>query len=332
YKERYLALPGSQSRIDFAVTRGWNFPDQTVIVKSFALDLIEGDPRSRRWIETRLLTRQGGQWAGYSYLWNDQQTEATLVEAPGTNREFSIQEATGSRRQTWHFPSRAECMMCHSRAANFVLGLSTVQMNKIHDYPGAPDNQLRTLEHLGLFRVDWRGEAIQALREEARGRGLSGPEVDAEVRRRSDPPFPREPRSSSLLALPPEKYGRLANPYDSSQALEPRARAYLHANCAICHVESGGGNAALELETSTPQGRMNLVGHPPLHDSFGIPGAKLIDPGHPERSILLERMGRRGTGQMPPLATARVDLQAIQMLRDWITQLSLSPEATSPRR
>jgi glucose/arabinose dehydrogenase len=332
YKERYLALPGSQSHIDFTVARGWNFPDLTVIVKSFALDLVEGDPRSRRWIETRLLTRQGGQWAGYSYLWNDQQTEATLVEASGTHREFSIREATGTRLQTWHYPSRAECMMCHSRAANFVLGLSTVQMNKTHDYPGAPDNQLRTLEHLGLFRVDWRSEAVQALREEARGRGLSGPELDAEVRRRSDPPLPREPRFSPLLALPPEKYGRLANPYDPAQALDARARSYLHANCAICHVESGGGNAALELETSTPQARMNLVGLPPLHDSFGIPGAKLLDPGHPERSILLERMGRRGTGQMPPLATARVDVQAVQMLRDWVTGLSPSPEVTSPRR
>ncbi|NJM92856.1 MAG: hypothetical protein HC861_09770, partial [Rhodospirillaceae bacterium] len=61
----------------------------------------------------------------------------------------------GSRKQTWHFPSRAECMVCHSRAANFVLGLSTLQMNREHNYGGVTDNQLRVLERLEVFRVSW---------------------------------------------------------------------------------------------------------------------------------------------------------------------------------
>src|SRR5204863_3504371 len=39
YKERYLALPDAEARIDFTTSRGWNFPDRTVVVKSFALDL-----------------------------------------------------------------------------------------------------------------------------------------------------------------------------------------------------------------------------------------------------------------------------------------------------
>ena len=45
-------------------------------------------------------------------------------------------------------------MVCHSRAANFVLGLTELQMNKIHDYGGVQDKQLRTLEHLGVFKVN----------------------------------------------------------------------------------------------------------------------------------------------------------------------------------
>ncbi len=43
-------------------------------------------------------------------------------------------------------------MFCHSRAAGFVLGLNTRQMNRVHDYGGRTDNQLRTLNHIGLFR------------------------------------------------------------------------------------------------------------------------------------------------------------------------------------
>jgi hypothetical protein len=53
--------------------------------------------------------------------------------------------------RAWRFPARAECMSCHSRAVNFVLGMTELQMNRSHDYPVATDNQLRTLAHIGLF-------------------------------------------------------------------------------------------------------------------------------------------------------------------------------------
>ena len=113
-----------------------------------------------RRIETRLLTKQDGQWQGYSYLWNDAQTDADLVAAAGMDRVYEVRDpdkSGGSRKQTWHYPSRAECMVCHSRAANWVLGLTEMQMNKVHDYGGVQDEQLRTLEHLGVFRVNWAG-------------------------------------------------------------------------------------------------------------------------------------------------------------------------------
>jgi glucose/arabinose dehydrogenase len=314
HKERFLALPGADVKIDVAASRGWNFPDRTVLVKSFALDL-EG--AGRRWVETRLLTKQNGQWAGYSYLWNDEQTEAVLVEAAGADRDFKVRGG----RQTWHYPSRSECMMCHSRAANFVLGLSTLQMNRTHDYGAGPENQLRKLERLGLLRVDWMSEAHQSIREELEARGLKGRALDEELRRRTDTREKFEKSLSPLLAFPPEHYKRLANPSDPKADLESRARSYLHANCAICHVEAGGGNALMELELTTSRERMNVMGVKPLHDAFGIEGAKLVDPGHPERSILLERVSKRGRGQMPPLATSQVDGDAVRLLRAWIERL-----------
>jgi len=153
HKDRYLALPGD-AQIEFNPYESWDFPDGTVMVKTFSLDRQVGDPSSRRRVETRLLTRQQGQWHGYTYLWNDSQTDAELVQATGTDRTFPIRDANvsgGEHQQSWHYPSRAECMVCHSRAAKFVLGLSTPQLNKDHDYGGVVANQLQTLEHLGLF-------------------------------------------------------------------------------------------------------------------------------------------------------------------------------------
>src|SRR2546425_13105972 len=76
------------------------------------------------------------------------------MAAKGEEKEFTIKDGRapgGVRKQTWRYASRAECSACHSRAANFVLGLSDLQMNKVHDYGGVKDNQVRTLQHIGLI-------------------------------------------------------------------------------------------------------------------------------------------------------------------------------------
>jgi glucose/arabinose dehydrogenase len=361
-KERFLALPGL-GQIDFTTAGGWNFPEGTVLVKTFALDREAGNPASRRRIETRLLTRQQGQWYGYSYLWNDAQTDADLVPAAGADRAYEVADpkAPGSqRKQTWHYPSRAECMVCHSRAANFVLGPSLVQMNKVHDYGGVQDNQLRTLEHLGVFRVNWLDHLTDAEGQFHRAADALGgaarrpldalsrlpPDLTLPARlsveelRRGLPGLPKgaagtwlhpverleqklrdEPSLTTLLPRPPADFPRLVNPSDGGADLEARARSYLHANCAMCHVMAGGGNAQMELDVTTPRGQMKVIGVKPLHDTFGIAGARLIVPGDPERSLLYLRMKRRGPGQMPPLATSEVDEAAVKLMHDWIARM-----------
>jgi hypothetical protein len=113
------------------------------------------------------------------------------------------------------------------------------------------------------------------------------------------------------------------NPYDKSADLTARAKSWLHANCSSCHVEAGGGNAQMELEFTTALEKMRLVDAKPVHQTFGLPDAKLIVPGVPERSVLLHRMSSRGekSGQMPPLATRRVDTEGLDLMREWCRSL-----------
>lgn len=327
YKERWIALPGSDPKIDYTSSRGWNFPDKTVLVKSFALEMEEGNPTSRRWIETRFLTSQRGEWFGYSYRWNDEQTEGVLVNTVGLDREFPIrvkpsaENPSGIRKQLWHYPSRTECMVCHSRAANFVLGLSELQMNKEHDYGGVRDNQLRVLEHLGVLRVHWMEETKSAIASEARAKGMMDEEVYAHLDKQTATRLQRGPVLSSLLMAPPEKLPHLIDPYDGKQNRTLRARSYLHANCGQCHVEAGGGNAKMELEFTTDLSKTRLIDVRPVHDSFGLEEARLVAPGHPERSVLLQRMSHRNTGHMPPLATSQVDHEAVELMADWIKRM-----------
>ncbi len=307
HKERYLAVP--EGKIDYRRNNGWEFPDKTVLVKSFALEMKEGDPTSRKWIETRFLTKQGGEWYGYTYVWNDKGTDATLLDSV-LDRAYTIKTATGQREQNWHFPSRAECMVCHSRAANFTLGLCEIQMNKDHTYPnGRTDNQLRVLEHLGLLNVGWSGE-------------VPAPKDAAERQQ----PNQREPKSTGMLHVPPSGLKKLVDPYDKAQLLDARAKAYLHVNCSTCHVEAGGGNAQMQLDFPTAWDKMRLIDTKPVHQTFDLRDAKLIAPGAPERSVVIHRIGNRGpnTGQMPPLATSRVDVAGVELLTEWCKGLKNS--------
>jgi uncharacterized repeat protein (TIGR03806 family) len=302
HKERFIALPAGES-IAFTRSRGWNFPDKTVIVKSFALDEKDGDTSTRKWVETRFLTKQTGEWYGYSYVWNEEGTDATLVDFAGADRVFIIRTAEGTRKQVWHYPSRAECMVCHSRAANYVLGLTEHQMNKNHVYPnGRTDNQLRVLEHLGMLKCDWYAE-VQG--------GIKDPTNKPQ-------PGQREPKPGTLLHQKPSEYKHLVNPYDKTQDLTLRARSWLHTNCSMCHVEAGGGNAKMELEFVTAFDKMRLIDEKPVHHTYDLTNAKLIAPGSPERSVLLHRIGLRGAGQMPPLSTNRVDEEGLGLMREWV--------------
>jgi uncharacterized repeat protein (TIGR03806 family) len=286
--ERFIALPGD-SKMKYRRSRGWEFPDGAALVQTLSIEMQTGNPNSRRRLETRVLLKQEGEWAGYSYRWNDAQTDAVLVGKTGDEITLSIRDestATGTRRQTWRIPSRADCLACHSRAANFVLGPTELQMNREHDYDGTRENQLATLNRLGVL-ADW----------------------------------PEKPPKEKETDTPKYSPGPLVDPYDASQDLNKRARSYLHANCSVCHVEAGGGNAMMLLELTQPPGEMKLINSRPQHDTFGVANAMLVAPGDPTRSVLLERLSRRGRGQMPPLVTSQVDDRAIAMFREWIAQM-----------
>jgi uncharacterized repeat protein (TIGR03806 family) len=152
-KRRWIALPPG-SRIDFAATGEWRFPAGTVLVKHFELATDAADPRVKKRLETRLLVVDGtGNGYGVTYKWRPDNKDADLL-ADSLSERIPIQTAAGSRTQTWYYPSRADCLTCHTRSAQFVLGVKTRQLNRPFTYPGTgvTDNQLRTWNYLGIFR------------------------------------------------------------------------------------------------------------------------------------------------------------------------------------
>ncbi len=135
-KDRWMALPDG-SAITIELDNDWTYPINTVLVKNFNLNGTR--------IETRLLIKHvNGNWGGYSYEWNDAQTDASLVLNGKT---------TTKQGQTYIYPSTTDCMLCHTTIAGTSLGPETAQLNRDHTYAstGITANQLATLNNIGMF-------------------------------------------------------------------------------------------------------------------------------------------------------------------------------------
>ena len=294
--ERWVAAPGQEPmRVD--ANGNWQFPDGTVLAKTIRLQLVAGEPASEVRLETQLLHREAGSWRAYTYRWNDEQTDAELVPAEGDSRVLTLTDSQtpGDKRElTYRFASRAECQMCHNpwiEAKTTVfgvqsaspLGFSLAQLNRSHKFASAEGPSTPAENQLTVLqRTGW----------------LAGD-------------LPQEPAQAR----------HLVDPYDTTAALDLRARSYLHVNCAHCHQIHAGGTATIDLAFETPLDKAKLVGVRPTQGAFGISDARLVAPGDPLGSVLLYRLSKTGGGRMPRVGSHDVDEQAVALLHDWIAQL-----------
>ncbi len=264
-KHRWFALPDGKT-ITIGSDGDWDLPIGSVVMKQFVVD-------GKR-IETRLFMRHDdGGWGGYTYEWDTDGKDATLLPAG------KLRPLDGGAM--WTYPSRTQCMQCHSKAAGGTIGLETVQMNRDATYPSTNriSNQLATLDHIGMF--------------------------------------------SAPLATPPAMAPHLSDP-EGKDAIDVRARSYLHANCSHCHRPMGGGQGTMDLrfagsfaDTKTCNA-MNTQG--PIGSA-----TVLVAPGAPETSILSLRLHATDSKRMPPVAVSITDTSGVGVIDAWIRSLTACP-------
>ncbi len=128
-KRRFVGLPeGTTASV--GAEGHLEFPTGTVLVKSF-FDAADQP------IETRLFVRhEDDDWAGYTWAWNAEGTDATFVEKTRTETVDG---------QPWVLPGPRDCMACHTRTAGRSLGLEVGQLSPqtlatlVGDSPPATD-------------------------------------------------------------------------------------------------------------------------------------------------------------------------------------------------
>ena len=283
-QRQWILFQNFKSRPRFSAESEWLFSGGSILIKQLYL----GD----RKVETQILVLNDRD-SGYplSYKWNDEQTEAFLVEES---------HSANINGDLWRFGDPNECAMCHSSSNGIILGLNTRQLN-MH-------SQLLDLRKKGLFvqrkelTERWWGpqHPIKFIKE------LN----DIHERLKSRPLISQEQLGS---------YPRLAKNVDT-YSLEERVSSYLDVNCAHCHHPGGMGGNSFDARYSTSMFRKGIIYGRAQRPIDGIDA--LILPGEPENSLILHRLKSTDSGeQMPPFSALTPDPQGIELLQQWINSL-----------
>jgi hypothetical protein len=272
-KLRWVYLPPG-TRIDARDESQWEFPVGTKFWKEFRFN--------GRKVETRLLWRaSASRWVAASYLWNDEQTDATRAPDEGL---WNVVAIDATRRHS--IPSANDCTACHGTKPTGPLGFNALQLSTDRD-PNAI-----------------HGEALVAgmmtLETLVREQLIAGQQHDWI----HNPPRIRSssPRTRAVLGYLAANCGGCHNRSGEIAVLGP--------SLAPDDVARDGDEVA-----------RRLVGHPTRWQVPGLPdGASvLIDPAAPGTSAILARMrSRRPSSQMPPLGSVVKDQAAIDAITRWI--------------
>jgi mono/diheme cytochrome c family protein len=276
-----------------ADTGKWVLPVGSAMIKTFMF--------GGKLVETRLLFHPDAyNWNGYTYQWNETQTEATIVPDARAEALFNVGADGGVAGADggvagadagvvdWHYPSRTDCNDCHTQQAGGILGPEMDQMNRV--VGGV--NQLDHFVALGLFE---------------------------------DASIPTKPYPSPLM-LPYS--GQLGTADTTAPTLDPRARSYLHANCAHCHRPDADQNN-FDLRFGVSFKNTMVCNGPLTMTALDVPDAVVLSPGQPGKSAIWLRMDAPISDDkslhMPRIGVHQFDTQGLQLISDWITSIKACP-------
>ncbi|MFK7990595.1 MAG: SO2930 family diheme c-type cytochrome [Sandaracinaceae bacterium] len=290
-KARALYIPEGAAAA-YNPERPLDLPIGSVIVKTFyyPADLREPE-RDITLIETRVLRHTTSGWETWPYIWNADQTDATL-QVGGETRSITFVDVAGeSRTASYLVPQRNQCRSCHERNVGeggatvlTPIGPAARHLNRDFDYGDGPVNQLSHLRDMGML------DGLPALEE--------------------------VPAAYDFMAV------RDAPEAIADADVDRAARDYLDINCAHCHDADGVQGVTSQLflnHDNTDEFRLGFCKRP---GSAGAgTGGRVYDivPGSPDESILMFRVETTEVGAMMPLLGRSLEHnQGSALIRRWI--------------
>ncbi len=238
----------------------------------------------RRLMETRVLLHEQKGWVSLPYIWNEDQSDATL-EVAGDDAQVTWIDTAGQQRKVhYQVPNMNQCKTCHEKNGVLTpIGPSARQLNGDHLYSdGVNKHANNQLKHWSAMHM------LKGLPE-------------------------------NLNDVP-----AFIDYADASKPLSERAITYLDINCAHCHNRAGQAQTSgLFLDWRTTDKTAYGFYKTPIAAGRGSGNLRFdIDPGKPEQSILHYRMASSDPGiMMPELGKSLVHTEGVALIKEWIALL-----------
>lgn len=295
--------PGSSAKYD--ATQTFDFPVGTIITKTFYYPKAEGsdanpalvhpalgallqggagglDLSNIRLMETRVLVRRKAGWVALPYVWNAEQTDATLMRV-GARADLELVRDDGSHeRFVYAVPNANQCASCHTpnHASRQISPIGPKARHLNHDfaYQDGTENQLARLVRLGWLT------------------GAPAPDAAPRNARFYDTTAPLEARARAYLDIN-------CSHCHSADGLARTTGLHLDANT---HDPEHLGFCKPPVAAGPGTGDRNYD----------------IVPGHAEASILTYRLGDARPGiRMPELGRNLVHREGVALIQAWINSL-----------
>ena len=195
HKLRTVWMPAGKPA-SYSATETFDFPVGTILSKTFYYPRVPGGAAASltlrqtyddkqdfagegldldrvRLIETRLLVRRADGWVALPYVWNAEQTEATLART-GDRTELELVSDDGKRQNlAYVVPNENQCASCHvtnvKSKAFQPIGPKARHLNRDYPYASGTENQLARLVRAGYLTgapvsdlpraANWRDES-----------------------------------------------------------------------------------------------------------------------------------------------------------------------------
>jgi uncharacterized repeat protein (TIGR03806 family) len=284
-KHRFIKVPEGE-RIRYNGEGVFGFPLGSIIVKTFAMPRdMRDSSKGERLLETRILTHEPSGWYGLAYVWNNEQTEATLSLGGGSADVHWSHRDGAERQNNYIIPNANQCKSCHVTDVDTrtftPIGPTARNLNKDFAYADGTRNQLAHWARSGILE--------------------GAPQADS------------APRSA-----------RADDPTTGSLDERARAWLDIncaHCHSATGPANTSGLDLTITQTDPTKLG----IEKSPVAAGRGSGGRKFgIVPGEPDLSILLYRLESNEPGVMMPVLPRRlVHEEGVALIREWIAAMDV---------
>jgi uncharacterized repeat protein (TIGR03806 family) len=156
FKKRFVWMPaGAVAQIDDEGVV--QFPMGTVLIKHFYYPSDFSNEKDK-WdmMETRLLVKSGEDWKAYSYVWNEDDSDA-FYNPVGDILVANFTDKKGIAKSVdYAVPNKNQCKSCHNRD-NIIRPLGPIVQNldKDFSYPDGKMNQISKWQSVGYLAKDY---------------------------------------------------------------------------------------------------------------------------------------------------------------------------------